>query len=65
MNQQVQQALNNVEVIIANTPMKRNEHIELMNNLTLIKQRCEKADELEKLSAESEGLKKPKGKQNV
>lgn len=44
----IQVALQNIDVIISNVQMKRNEHDQLKQDLVLVAQRCERADELEK-----------------
>lgn len=44
----VQEAIKNVATVILNARMTGPEHSTLQQNLTLIMQRCERADELEK-----------------
>jgi hypothetical protein len=44
----VNEALQNIDIIIANTKMNRQEHDALRQSVTLVVQRCKLADELEK-----------------
>lgn len=62
MEKKLQIAIQNVTNIIVNTPLKAQEHAQLQNDLALIRQRCVRADELEKkfakeLKAEQKGKK--------
>ena len=44
----VQEALQNIDIIVSNVQMKRGEHAALQESISLIVQRCKRADELEK-----------------
>ncbi len=44
----IQQAIKNIDVVVANTAMKREEHGALIESVTLVTQRCNLADKLEK-----------------
>jgi len=44
----IQEALKNVDIIAANTVMNRAEHGALIESITLVTQRCNLADKLEK-----------------
>lgn len=54
----VQQALQNIDIVVSNVPMKRGEHQALQQSVSLIAQRCQLADELEKANQEFDELKK-------
>ncbi len=49
----VQEALQNIDIVVSNVQMKRQEHAALQQSITLIKQRCKRADELEKEKQEA------------
>ncbi|GAG61235.1 unnamed protein product [marine sediment metagenome] len=65
----VQEALQNIDIVVSNVPMKRIEHWQLQQDLKFITQRCERADELEKQIKEETELdkevEKEKDKPNV
>ena len=44
----VDEALKNIDIIVANARMNRQEHDALRQSVTLVAQRCKRADELEK-----------------
>lgn len=44
----IQEALQNIDVVVSNTQMKREEHQALQQSISIIAQRCKLADELEK-----------------
>ncbi len=44
----VQEALKNIDIVVAGVQMKRGEHIALQQSIELVTQRCQRADELEK-----------------
>ena len=50
----VQEALQNIDIVVSNVPMKRAEHQALQQSVSLIAQRCKRADELEKEKQETE-----------
>ena len=50
----VQEAITNINVVVSNVAMKRDEHKALIDSIELVAQRCEVADKLEK---ENEGNK--------
>jgi len=43
----IQEALQNIDVVVSNVPMKRQEHVALQQSISLVQQRCKRADELE------------------
>ena len=53
----VQEALQNIDIVVSNVQMKRAEHAALQESISLIAKRCQRADELEK---ENQGAKGPK-----
>ena len=55
----IQEALQNIDIVVSNVQMKRAEHAALQESISLIAQRCKRADELEK---ENEGSKDPEEK---
>ena len=44
----VNEALQNIDIVVAATKMNRQEHDTLRQSVTLVAQRCKRADELEK-----------------
>jgi len=44
----VDEALKNIDIIVANARMNRQEHDALRQSVILVAQRCKRADELEK-----------------
>ena len=44
----IQEALQNIDIVVSNVQMKRGEHAALQQSISLIAQRCQRADELEK-----------------
>ncbi len=44
----VDEALNNIDIVVAGTKMNRQEHDALRQSVILVAQRCKRADELEK-----------------
>ncbi len=44
----IQEALQNIDIVVSNVSMKRAEHQALQQSVSLIAQRCKRADELEK-----------------
>ena len=48
----VQEALQNIDIVVSNVQMKRQEHAALQQSITLIAQRCKRADELEQAGKE-------------
>lgn len=44
----IPEALQNIDVVVSNVPMKRQEHLALQQSIALVQQRCKRADELEK-----------------
>jgi len=44
----IQEALQNVDIVVSNVQMKRAEHVALQESISLIAKRCQQADELEK-----------------
>lgn len=44
----IQEALQNIDVVVSNVTMKRAEHQALQQSITLVAQRCQLADKLEK-----------------
>jgi hypothetical protein len=55
----VQEALQNIDIVVSNVQMKRSEHAVLQQSISLIAGRCKAADELEK---QNEGSKDPEEK---
>lgn len=49
----IQEALQNIDIVVSNVQMKRGEHAALQESIGLIAQRCKRADELEKQNEES------------
>lgn len=49
----VQEALQNIDIVVSNVQMKRQEHAALQQSITLIAQRCKRADELEQAGKEA------------
>jgi hypothetical protein len=47
MKKEIEQALANVDIIVANTKLNRMEHAELLKNVQTVKERCILADKLE------------------
>jgi hypothetical protein len=45
----IEEAMLNLDTVVANSRMTRGEHNALIESLKLVKERCDKADELEKL----------------
>jgi len=43
----IQEAPQNIDVVVSNVPMKRQEHVALQQSISLVQQRCKRADELE------------------
>lgn len=43
----VQEALQNIDIVVSNVQMKRGEHQALQQSIGLIAERCKRADELE------------------
>ena len=54
----VQEALQNIDIVVSNVPMKRGEHQALQQSVGLIAQRCKVAYELEKEKQEAEKVEK-------
>ena len=54
----VQEALTNIDIVAANARMNRQEHDSLKESITLIAQRCNLADKLEKEKQECDAAKK-------
>ena len=54
----IQEALRNIDIVVSNVPMKRAEHQALQQSISLIQQRCKRADELEKEKKDVEDAKK-------
>lgn len=44
----IQEALQNIDIVVSNVQMKRGEHAALQQSISLIAGRCKVADELEK-----------------
>lgn len=44
----VQEALQNIDIVVSNVQMKRSEHAALQESISVIARRCQRADELEK-----------------
>lgn len=44
----INDALKNIDMVVANTRMTRQEHAQLQQDLMLVTQRCQLADKLEK-----------------
>lgn len=44
----IQEALQNIDVVVANTKMNRQEHMALQQSVNMVAKRCELADQLEK-----------------
>ncbi len=44
MKKEVKAALANINVIVANTPLKRDEHTQLMNDIKLVSDECDKVN---------------------
>lgn len=59
----VQEALQNIDIVVSNVPMKRAEHQALQQSVSLIAQRCQRADELEKETQIDEEVKKESEKE--
>ena len=61
MKKEIETALVNINVIVANTPLKRDEHTQLMNDIKLVSDECEKASTLgstlEDIKADLESVK--------
>lgn len=59
----IQDAVKNIAVVVANTRMTQQEHKQLEQDIVLVVQRCERADELEKrFKKELEAINKSKKK---
>lgn len=59
----IQEALQNIDIVVSNVQMKRGEHAALQESISLIAQRCKRADELEKMQqADEESIKNPEEK---
>lgn len=43
----IQEALQNIDIVIANTKMNRQEHMALQQSVNIVAKRCELADQLE------------------
>jgi len=41
----IQEALQNIDIVVSNVQMKRGEHAALQQSISLIAQRCQRADE--------------------
>jgi len=54
----VDEALKNIDIIVANARMNRQEHDALRQSVILVAQRCKRADELEKEKQAAEEAKK-------
>jgi len=54
----VDEALQNIDIIVANARMNRQEHDALRQSVALVAQRCKRADELEKEKQTAEEAKK-------
>ena len=54
----VNEALQNIDIVVAATKMNRQEHDALRQSVTLVAQRCKRADELEKEKQTAEEAKK-------
>ena len=44
----IQEALKNIDIVVSNVRMNRQEHQALQESITVVAQRCQRADELEK-----------------
>ena len=56
----VDEALQNIDIVVAATKMNRQEHDALRQSVMLVAQRCKKADELEKeIKKIKEGVPRP------
>ena len=58
----VNEALQNIDIIVANAKMNRQEHDALRQSVITVAQRCKLADELEKEKQACEEAKKEKAK---
>jgi uncharacterized coiled-coil DUF342 family protein len=47
MKKETEQAINNLNVIVSNSRLTRQEHLELINNIEHLKKQCELAEKLE------------------
>lgn len=54
----VEEALQNIDIIVAGTKMNRQEHDALRQSVMLVARRCKRADELEKEKQAGEKAKK-------
>jgi len=54
----VNEALQNIDIVVAATKMNRQEHDALRQSVVLVAQRCKRADELEKEKQTAEEAKK-------
>jgi len=50
----IQEALQNIDIVVSNVQMKRAEHAALQKSIGLIARRCQVADRLEKENGETE-----------
>ncbi len=41
MKKEVKEAIANINVVVANVPMKRDEHLQLMNDVRLVGEQCD------------------------
>ena len=54
----IQEALQNIDIVVSNVQMKRSEHAALQQSISLIAERCKRADELEKENQEMDKARK-------
>jgi len=54
----IQEALQNIDIVVSNIQMKRAEHATLQESISTIARRCQRADELEKENQGAKELKK-------
>lgn len=55
----IQEALQNIDIVVSNTKMTSPEHDALKESILLVAQRCKQADELEKIISEQKKEKDP------
>ena len=55
----VQEALQNIDIVVSNAHMDRKEHQALQQSIVLVTQRCELADKLEKEQKDGTANKQP------
>lgn len=55
----IQEALQNIDIVVSNVQMKRGEHAALQQSISLIAERCKRADDYEQESKEEKKCPNP------